>query len=174
MKDNIIKKIKEKESCLKGDDIERTLSSIASRFHIDLDHITNASATVSASTRRVSAGTVTPKKRDIGYTGADESSDYGLLHLINKGSTSNIYLAEQISLKRKVALKIMSKDVPLQNEAIQQFFREAQITSSLSHPNIIPVHDAGIVPDGSPFYAMKSMQGLSWNSLLHPGNAELE
>ncbi|MBN1521909.1 MAG: serine/threonine protein kinase, partial [Candidatus Aureabacteria bacterium] len=55
---------------------------------------------------------------------------------------------------------------------IDQFTSEAHFTGQLSHPNIIPVHDAGMDSEGRPFYVLKNTQGVMWDVLLHPKSDE--
>jgi serine/threonine protein kinase len=60
-----------------------------------------------------------------------------------------VYRAEDSVLGREVALKVIESGLP----------GEARITARLEHPGIVPVHDAGVLSDGRPFYAMKLVRG---------------
>jgi serine/threonine protein kinase len=65
-------------------------------------------------------------------------------------------VVEDTELKRRVALKVL--DVP--DAGIEaRLRREAQVLAQLEHPGIVPVHDAGALPDGRAFYTMKWVQG---------------
>jgi serine/threonine protein kinase len=67
-----------------------------------------------------------------------------------------VYVVEDTELKRRVALKVL--DVP--DAGIEaRLRREAQVLAQLEHPGIVPVHDAGALPDGRAFYTMKWVQG---------------
>jgi len=67
-----------------------------------------------------------------------------------------VYVVEDTDLKRRVALKVL--DVP--DAGIEaRLRREAQVLARLEHPGIVPVHDAGALPDGRAFYTMKWVQG---------------
>ncbi len=52
------------------------------------------------------------------------------------------------------------------DQDIERFLYEARITASLEHPNIVPVHDMGLTPEGKPFFTMKLIEGSSLSSIL--------
>src|SRR5258708_15750869 len=69
---------------------------------------------------------------------------------------SVVWEATDTELDRRVALKVL----PLWDAASADLLRrEARILAGLEHPGIVPVHDAGTLPDGRVFYAMKLVQG---------------
>jgi serine/threonine protein kinase len=74
---------------------------------------------------------------------------YRLLETIGRGGMGIVYRAEDTVLGREVAVKAIETGLP----------DEARITAGLEHPGIVPVHDAGVLPDGRPFYAMKLIRG---------------
>ena len=83
---------------------------------------------------------------------------YRLLECIGRGGMGAVYLAEDTTLARRVALKVLdAADLPA--ELAARLLREAHILARLEHPGIVPVHDAGTLPDGRVFYAMKYVQG---------------
>jgi len=83
---------------------------------------------------------------------------YRLLECIGRGGMGAVYLAEDSTLARRVALKVLdAADLPA--ELAARLLREAHILARLEHPGIVPVHDAGTLPDGRVFYAMKYVQG---------------
>jgi serine/threonine protein kinase len=69
-----------------------------------------------------------------------------------------VFAVEDTALNRKVALKVISVPDP-DGTWSARLFQEARIIAKLEHPGIVPVHDAGILPDGRPFYTMKLVQG---------------
>src|SRR5438128_5058250 len=69
-----------------------------------------------------------------------------------------VYLAHDRELDRPVALKVL-QDVPANSEAATRLVREARIIARLEHPGIVPVHDAGALPDGRFYYVMKLVRG---------------
>lgn len=68
---------------------------------------------------------------------------YSIINEINTGGMSTVFLATQMSVGRKVALKIMNPLLDNDPEFHQRFQREATIIGQLSHPNIIPIYDIG-------------------------------
>jgi eukaryotic-like serine/threonine-protein kinase len=86
------------------------------------------------------------------------STRYRLLEEIGRGGMCTVFLAEDPSLGRRVALKVL--DVPDDNgELALRLTREAGILARLEHPGIAPVHEVGRLPDGRVFYAMKFVEG---------------
>jgi serine/threonine-protein kinase len=83
---------------------------------------------------------------------------YGLLEEIGRGGMGTVYLAEDRVLGRRVALKVVSTGA-VDPGAAARMLREARVIARLEHPGIVPVHDAGTLPDGRMFYAMKRVDG---------------
>jgi serine/threonine protein kinase len=83
---------------------------------------------------------------------------YRLIERIGSGGMGSVYVAEDATLGRRVAIKIL--DVPdSAGDLAARLQREAHILASLEHPGIVPVHDAGTLADGRVFYAMKFVEG---------------
>jgi tetratricopeptide (TPR) repeat protein/tRNA A-37 threonylcarbamoyl transferase component Bud32 len=76
-----------------------------------------------------------------------------------------VYEARQISLKRRVALKVLPPAIGLTQQARQRFEREAQAAAKLHHTNIVPVHAIG-EDDSHHFYAMELIEGQSLDQVL--------
>jgi serine/threonine protein kinase len=77
--------------------------------------------------------------------------NYHLLRLLGRGGFAEVYLAEHVYLKRRVALKVLHTS--LEDEDVDQFLSEAQTLARLEHPNIVRVFDFA-VEQGTPFLAM--------------------
>ena len=86
-----------------------------------------------------------------------------LIEEIARGGMGSVFRGRQPSLHRDVAFK-----VPLAKKEShhQRFFGEALITAQLDHPNIVPIYDLTITPDGDPALAMKLVGGKAWVDLL--------
>jgi serine/threonine-protein kinase len=83
---------------------------------------------------------------------------YRLLEEVGRGGMCTVFLAEDPSLGRRVALKVL--DVPDANgDLAERLTREARILAKLEHPGIAPVHDVGRLPDGRVYYAMQFVEG---------------
>jgi serine/threonine protein kinase len=83
---------------------------------------------------------------------------YELVEKIGQGGMASVYLAKDRELDRPVALKVLNAG-PGDGPARARLANEARIIAALEHPGIVPVHDAGILPDGRLYYAMKLVRG---------------
>ena len=83
---------------------------------------------------------------------------YRLLEGVARGGMGAVFLAEDVTLGRRVALKTLHLSDPT-GELAARMLREAQIVARLEHPGIVPVHDVGRMGDGCVFYTMKYVQG---------------
>jgi predicted Ser/Thr protein kinase len=96
---------------------------------------------------------------------------YVLLGIVGSGGMSDVHLAYDPELDRKVALKLMRVRV-----GRQRLQREAQALAKLSHPNVVPVHDVGVVA-GRAFVAMEYVEGQTlrdWLKEPHPWREALQ
>jgi serine/threonine protein kinase len=83
---------------------------------------------------------------------------YRLIEKVAQGGMGTIYLADDIDLGRKVALKVINiRDAS--GDLSSRMMNEARIIARLEHPGIVPVHDVGVLPDGRVYYTMKYVQG---------------
>jgi serine/threonine protein kinase len=83
---------------------------------------------------------------------------YRALKFLGHGGMGTVWLAEDSVLRRNVALKIFSAERSSKDLAAR-LMQEAVILARLEHPGIVPVHDAGTLPDGRTFYCMKYVEG---------------
>jgi serine/threonine protein kinase len=83
---------------------------------------------------------------------------YQLVSKLGQGGMGGVFQVEDQVLERQVALKVLSIDDP-QGTLSARLLQEARIIARLEHPGIVPVHDAGVLPDGRPYYTMKLVQG---------------
>src|SRR5262245_54077275 len=107
--------------------------------------------------------------------GSDRLGDFRLLRELGRGGMGVVYEAEQVSLGRPVALKVLPHAAALDPKQLQRFKNEAQAAASLRHGNIVPVYAVGVV-DGVHYYAMQLIDGAPLARLLdelrHPGGPE--
>jgi serine/threonine-protein kinase len=85
---------------------------------------------------------------------------------LGRGVAGRIHPALDRNLLRQVALKRLSKDLARQQFYRDGFIAEAQITGQLEHPNVVPVHELVVPPDGVPYFTMKLVQGVSFDRWL--------
>ncbi|AZN76346.1 serine/threonine protein kinase [Lactobacillus acidophilus] len=83
---------------------------------------------------------------------------YRIIDTLGEGGMANVYLAEDIILQRKVAVKILRLDLQNEPQTQARFQREALATSELSHPNIVSVLDVG-TDHGLPYMVMEYVDG---------------
>jgi serine/threonine-protein kinase len=84
---------------------------------------------------------------------------------IGRGGMGIVYVAEQLALGRRVALKVIAPELGDDEDFRARFVREARTAASIDHPGVIPVHDAGEA-DGVLFLAMRLVPGTDLRTLL--------
>src|SRR4051812_17578126 len=90
---------------------------------------------------------------------------YELVRELGRGGMATVHLARQLDLDRLVALKRLDGLAEQADVRVRRFVREARLAASLSHPNIVTVHDAFEV-DGVPYIAMEFVPGGTLRPLL--------
>lgn len=83
---------------------------------------------------------------------------YRIIDTLGEGGMANVYLAKDIILQRKVAVKMLRFDLQKDPQTVQRFQREALSTSELSHPNIVSVFDVA-TDHGTPYMVMEYVDG---------------
>jgi serine/threonine protein kinase len=83
---------------------------------------------------------------------------YRALELLGHGGMGTVWLAQDSILQRPVALKVLAAENSSADLAAR-LMQEAVVLARLEHPGIVPVHDAGTLPDGRTFYCMKLVEG---------------
>lgn len=96
----------------------------------------------------------------------EEGSDYAIINQIGKGGMGVVYAAKQKSLRRRVAVKTLKRDIGQKEDDRAKFLSEAVITGVLDHPNIVPIHELGQTEDGTLFYSMKCVTGTEWHKVV--------
>jgi hypothetical protein len=92
--------------------------------------------------------------------------DFRLLREVGRGGMGVVYEAEQISLGRRVALKVLPFAAAMDAKQLQRFKQEAQAAAHLQHTNIVPVYYVGC-ERGVHFYAMQYIQGQTLAGVIH-------
>lgn len=90
---------------------------------------------------------------------------YEVVKTIGEGGMANVYLAYDVILERKVAVKILRGDLATDEKFVRRFQREALSASSLSHPNIVEVYDVG-EDTGNYYIVMEYIEGKHLKQLL--------
>ena len=102
--------------------------------------------------------------RDIAEQPDLTGTRYELVRELGRGGMGIVYEVRDRQLARSVAMKVVDDD----------WRAEAQIIAALEHPGIVPVHDAGDLPDGRFYYTMKLVRGLRLDEWAAQGHARTE
>ncbi|HEV3078755.1 MAG TPA: serine/threonine-protein kinase, partial [Gemmataceae bacterium] len=112
------------------------------------------------------------KDSPLGDESADSASalrgclaDFRILREIGRGGMGIVYEAEQLSLSRRVALKVLPFAATLDGKQLQRFKHEAQAAGQLHHTNIVPVHAVGC-ERGVHYYAMQLIDGQTLAAVI--------
>ncbi|MCO6045926.1 serine/threonine protein kinase [Aeoliella sp. ICT_H6.2] len=92
--------------------------------------------------------------------------DFRLLREIGRGGMGVVYEAEQLSLDRRVALKVLPLAATLSSTQLERFKNEARAAATLQHPNLVGVYAVG-VERGVHYYAMELVDGVSLAEAIH-------
>ncbi len=93
---------------------------------------------------------------------------------LGRGGMGVVRLVKDLDVGRQVAMKTLNPDDPDHESLIQPLVEEAQTTGQLQHPNIIPVYELGVLPNGEVFYTMKAVSGMTLKDVLRRVRAEDE
>src|SRR5262249_35645115 len=127
-----------------ADDVREVFSALADIEQVEED-------------RREPVNRVAPPPKQIG--------DFRLLREIGRGGMGIVYEAEQVSLGRHVALKVLPMHATGDARALERFRREARAAARLHHTNIVPVFEVGQEGDAC-FYAMQFIQGQGLDKVI--------
>jgi serine/threonine-protein kinase len=94
-----------------------------------------------------------------------EVGGFRIRRKLGEGGMGAVYVAEQLSLGRDVALKLLPASLSENSEFVERFLREARLAAGVSHPNVVGVHEAG-AEEGLHFMAMELVRGKSLSELL--------
>ena len=160
-------------------------------FFAGRDHLENIAAPLRRAVRtnlsgldRIGGiGSVIPPTKAIGAADAMAEpatlGDFRLVRELGRGGMGVVYEAYQISLDRRVAVKLLPFAAALDAKQLQRFQNEAKAAALLHHPNIVPVYFVGH-ERGVHYYAMQFIEGQSLAALIrelrqqHPGPYALE
>ena len=96
---------------------------------------------------------------------------YRLGATLGEGGMAIVVEAEDVNLKRPVAIKQLRDGLRADPSSRRHFFAEAEILAGLDHAGVVSVHEAGLLEDGAPFYAMAKVKGPTLADLLSADTA---
>jgi serine/threonine protein kinase len=94
-----------------------------------------------------------------------ELAGYRIESVLGRGGMSVVYLAEDQSLHRRVALKVLAPDLARDERFRSRFIRESEMAAGIDHPNIVPIYQAGEA-DGLLFIAMRYIRGSDLKTVI--------
>jgi len=132
----------------------------------------------------VDAGDVSADTRELATAPTDPedippatiiAARYRLERLLGRGGMGTVYLAEHVTVGRKVAVKVLTREWSRHPIVARRFQEEARAASAAGHPNIVEVFDAGELPDGRLFLVMEYLVGRSlYEELCEEGPMPVE
>ncbi|MDQ7005719.1 MAG: protein kinase [Acidobacteriota bacterium] len=113
---------------------------------------------------RMAESVWTEKKQGIA-DGEDLIPGLRMVKVLAKGGFAEVWEAEQTSLGRKVAVKILREELLGQEQMVQLFEQEARVLARLNHANVVQVIDRGASPQG-PYFVMEYIEGRTLQDML--------
>ena len=152
----------EQERSLGVDQLEAALQASASRGDFDTEPELKHTLKI----LKTPPTTHTHRANDYGHTTAPKGGRYRVVRQFAAGGLGELFVAEDTILGREVALKEIRVGYAGSAESQMRFCREAEVTSRLQHPGIVPVYDCGQFEDGRPFYVMRLVQGKTLQAAI--------
>ena len=91
---------------------------------------------------------------------------YRIVRLIGQGGMGEVYEGENVSIRRRVAIKVLLGEAALNADIVQRFEREAQAAGRIGNDHIMEVLDLGVLPTGDRFMVMEFLDGEPLNSRI--------
>lgn len=92
---------------------------------------------------------------------------YKVTGWIGSGAMGDVYLAEHVILRKKIAVKVLKHELCKHEELVQRFQQEAIAASRIGHENIVSVTDFGRTDEGALYFVMEALEGESLGALVH-------
>jgi serine/threonine-protein kinase len=97
---------------------------------------------------------------------ADGKVRYELAHTLGEGGVGEVIKARDNDINRDVAIKRLRAEMQGSHATILRFAEEIRTVGKLEHPNIVPIHDVGIHPNGEYFFVMKYVEGETLETII--------
>jgi len=91
---------------------------------------------------------------------------YRIVRLIGQGGMGEVYEGENVSIRRRVAIKVLLGEAAMNADIVQRFEREAQAAGRIGNDHILEVLDLGVLPTGDRFMVMEFLDGEPLNSRI--------
>jgi eukaryotic-like serine/threonine-protein kinase len=98
---------------------------------------------------------------------------YRVIQKLGEGGMGTVYLAEQVAVSRKVALKWLHSDYARDEEFVRRFRQEAKLAAALNHRNVVTIFDFDQADDDSLYIVMEYVDGTNLADVLREGPIEI-
>jgi serine/threonine protein kinase/TolB-like protein/Flp pilus assembly protein TadD len=164
------------QSCGDNPELRKEVESLLSAAHKPADYLPDAVRQVARRMKNegrevTPTGTEKPRRKDPIAAGT-QIAHYTVLSMIGAGGMGEVYLAEDMQLKRKVALKMLAPELVGDEGGLLRFEQEAYAASALNHPNILTIYEFGQA-DGLYFIASEYVEGLTLRQKIEAGLIDL-
>jgi tRNA A-37 threonylcarbamoyl transferase component Bud32 len=102
------------------------------------------------------------------------SERYRVDALIGEGAMGRVYRGEHVLMKKRVAIKLMHRELSSVPEIVQRFEREAHAAAHIDHPHVASCTDFGTLPDGTVFLVLEYVEGRPLSALIEEGPLRLD
>ncbi len=92
--------------------------------------------------------------------------NYRILNKIGTGGMGAVYLAEHPLIGKRVALKVIHRELASNRDVVSRFFQEARAVNKIGNEHIVEVHDFGVTADGDHFFIMEYLEGTTLSTIL--------
>jgi tRNA A-37 threonylcarbamoyl transferase component Bud32 len=92
--------------------------------------------------------------------------NYRILNKIGTGGMGAVYLAEHPLIGKRVALKVIHRELAGNRDVVSRFFQEARAVNKIGNEHIVEIHDFGVTPEGDHFFIMEYLEGRTLASIL--------
>ncbi|MGE0546782.1 MAG: serine/threonine-protein kinase [Kofleriaceae bacterium] len=100
------------------------------------------------------------------FTAGQSIGNYRVLSMIGTGGMGVVYLAEHPLIGKRVALKVIHRELAGNREVVQRFFQEAKAVNQIGNEHIVEIHDFGATPEGDHFIIMEYLEGRTLAAIL--------
>lgn len=94
---------------------------------------------------------------------------YQIEKVLGEGGMGLVYKARHVTLNKPLAIKVLKAEVSKDQEIVARFRQEAQSATSIGNHHIIDISDFGVLQDGSTYFVMEFLDGISLTSAVEPG-----
>ncbi len=100
------------------------------------------------------------------YVGTVIDGRYLVERILGEGGMGVVYLGRHKSLDKRVAIKVLKRELAEDRDMLERFFNEARAASSIGSEHIVDISDFGMLPDGSAYFVMELLDGRSLGEMM--------